>query len=165
MRGNVRTLIDTLPQAGQVERILLRPERKAPMVSVVQSRAIVGKGLAGDRFDGRPESKRQVTFFQAENLPFIASVMQMSEVDPLLLRRNVIVRGINLHALSGRSFVIGGAIFEGAGQCHPCSRMEKVLGPGGFNAMRGIGGLCARVLQEGEFAVGDSVYLVELNND
>ncbi len=161
MRGNIKKLLDTLPQTGTLEQILLRPERKAPMVMVDSVLAQPGQGLEGDRFSGQAESKRQVTLFQAENLALLASVMRETRIDPALLRRNLIVRGINLHALSGRLFHIGSAIFEGAGQCHPCSRMEAALGPGGFNAMRGIGGLCARVVEAGQLRVGDAIRVAE----
>ncbi len=165
MRGNIASLIDTLPQQGQLERILLRPERKAPMHRVEQAFVKAGEGLVGDRFQGRKDSKRQITLFQAENLDVLASFMQQDSIDPGLLRRNLIVKGINLHALRGRTFRVGEVLLEGASQCHPCSRMEAILGPGGFNAMRGIGGLCAKVISGGEIRVGDKVYIDKVNTN
>jgi len=157
-RGGVKQLIDTLPQHGIVEHILLRPGRKLPMVAVTHALLAVGQGLEGDYFNGSAVSKRQVTLFQAENLAVLASLLHKEVVAPEELRRNLIIRHINLHALSGRQFQIGSAVLEGAGQCHPCSRMETALGAGGFNAMRGIGGLCAKVLKAGEIKVGDRVF-------
>ena len=42
----------------------------------------------------------------------------------------------------------------------PCSLMEENLGPGGYNTMRGHGGITAAVVQEGEVKFGDSVELL-----
>lgn len=158
--GEMAVLFDTLPQQGRLERILLRPARDEQMANVDSVDAVIGQGLAGDRFQGRSDSKRQVTLFQAENLDVLASLLHVHLIDPAILRRNLLVRGINLNALLKRRFYVGEAVLEGTVPCHPCSRMEKALGPGGFNAMRGLGGLCARVIEGGRIFVGDPV-LVE----
>ena len=69
----------------------------------------------------------------------------------------MLVSGIPLVALKGRRFRIGELLLEGTDDCDPCSRMEDALGPGGYNAMRGMGGLCARILEGGSLRVGDAV--------
>ena len=79
------------------------------------------------------------------------------DIVPALLRRNVVVAGIPLIALKARQFRIGDVVFEGTEPCDPCSRMEAALGPGGYNAMRGMGGLCARIISGGSFQRGDKV--------
>ena len=76
------------------------------------------------------------------------------------LRRNLLVAGLNLAALRGRRVRIGTAELELTGPCAPCSRMEAALGPGGYNAMRGHGGVTARVVRTGAFTVGDAVTVV-----
>ena len=78
-------------------------------------------------------------------------------VAPATLRRNLVVSGIPLAALRGRRFRIGDVLLEGTDACDPCSRMEAALGPGGYNAMRGMGGLCARILEGGTLRRGDAV--------
>ena len=78
-----------------------------------------------------------------------------------MLRRNFVTTGVNLVALKGRRFRVGAALLEYSGDCAPCSRMEIALGPGGYNAVRGHGGITARIIEGGEVRVGDSVERVE----
>jgi MOSC domain-containing protein YiiM len=87
--------------------------------------------------------------------------MDQPSIDPGLLRRNLVVSGINLLALQRAQFRIGSVVLEGTGPCHPCSRMEAALGPGGYNAMRGHGGITAKVITPGEIKVGDAVAFVQ----
>ena len=155
--GPLQKLLDTLPQAGKVEWIGIRPGRDEPMISLEAVEIIQHQGLLGDRFKGRAGSKRQVTLIQQEHLGVIAACLQKEHITPELLRRNIVVSGINLLALKGKSFRIGSARLEFSGLCHPCSKMERELGPGGYNAMRGHGGITARVLEAGSVCVDDSV--------
>ena len=80
---------------------------------------------------------------------------------PALLRRNLMTAGINLIALKERWIAIGEAVLEITGECHPCSLMEAVLGTGGYNALRGRGGLTARVVRDGAIRVGDMITRME----
>ena len=153
-------LLATLPQVGTVRWIGVRPARRVPPIVVDSVEARAGAGLTGDRFSGRPDSKRQVTLIQAEHLDVIGRLLQREAIDPALLRRNLVVSDINLLALNGALFRIGTAVFEGTGGCHPCSRMEEALGAGGYNAMRGHGGITARVIEGGIIRIGDEVRLV-----
>jgi MOSC domain-containing protein YiiM len=149
-------MMATLPRAGRVEWIGLRTRRDGPMHVVDAVDAVSGKGLVGDRYAGG-SGKRGITLIQAEHLPAIAALAGRAAVDPALLRRNVVVSGLPLVALKGRRFRLGGVLLEGTGDCDPCSRMEEALGPGGFNAMRGHGGLCARIVEGGRIALGDAL--------
>jgi MOSC domain-containing protein YiiM len=142
---------------GRVTWIGLRPARKVAMHAVATVPVDPGSGLPGDRWQGRASGNRQVTLIQAEHLPIIARFLGRDAVGPDLLRRNILVEGINLLALKGRRFRLGSAVLEATGECHPCSRMEAALGPGGYNAMRGHGGITARILEAGVVTLGDAV--------
>lgn len=140
-------------QPGRVDWIGLRPARAAEMTTRDQV-AITESGLHGDR--GRA-GKRAVTLIQAEHLPVIASCLGLYPLDPALLRRNLVVRGLNLNGLKGRAVQIGTATLRFTTICAPCSRMERALGHGGYAAMRGHGGWCAEVVAPGAVALGDAV--------
>ena len=88
----------------------------------------------------------------------IAACVGRSVIEPALLRRNIVVSGINLLALKDKRFRIGDALLEYTGACHPCSKMERALGAGGYNAVRGHGGITARVIEAGRVRIGDSLY-------
>jgi len=153
----LQTLLDTLPQRGRVEWIGIRPARGKPMQAIERVAITPGKGLEGDRFAGREASKRQVTLIQQEHLHTIGSFLQREAIEPEVFRRNIVVSGLNLLALKGKMFRIGSVVLEYTGQCHPCSKMEITLGPGGYNAMRGHGGITALVVKGGEVVLGDEV--------
>lgn len=147
-----------VPQVGRVEWIGLSPEPRGAIRAVAAVQVRVGVGLEGDHHSkSRPGGNRQVTLLQQEHLPVIAALVGAAAVAPELLRRNIVVSGINLLSLKGLRFRIGEAVLEGTGPCDPCSRMEENLGPGGFQAMRGHGGLTARVIEAGTVRVGDRV--------
>ncbi len=149
-------LMDTLPQTGAVEWIGVRPERRESMNELESVRIDKESGLDGDRY-GKAGGKRQVTLIQGEHLDGLASMLAIDAVSPATVRRNIVVRGINLLALKDKRFRIGEAVLEYTGLCHPCSHMEDVLGPGGYNAMRGHGGITATVISGGDVRIGDSV--------
>ena len=88
-----------------------------------------------------------------------------ASLEPTLLRRNIMVSGINLAALKYQTFQIGTAVFRGTGNCPPCSRMEENLGAGGYAAMLNHGGITAIVATEGVVAAGDTVAALRVNTD
>ena len=153
-------LMAHLPRAGRLDWIGVRPRREVAMRELDDVLALAGGGLSGDRYTGG-SGKRGVTLIQAEHLPVIAALAGLEAVLPGLLRRNLVVSGLPLVALKGRRFRIGEVVLEGTDSCDPCSRMEAALGPGGYNAMRGHGGLCARILAGGQLRRGDAVLALD----
>jgi len=153
----ISRFLEDLP-AGKLEWIGLRPARKVAMVSVEKTLAIADRGLQGDRrLEGGKGSARQVSIISVEFIRAIADNLGVAHIPADILRRNLLVSGINLNALRHQYFQIGSAVFQATAQCHPCSRMETALGKGGLVAMLGYGGLCAKILESGEISCGDEV--------
>ena len=148
-------LLSAAMRPGRVVWIGVRPARRESMLALESVQAEAGQGLEGDRYRTRTNGSRQVTLIQAEHLDAVASYLGRDAVDPALLRRNLVICGINLLGLKSKRFQLGGAILEYSGECHPCSRMEETFGEGGFNAVRGHGGITARVVSGGDISVGD----------
>ena len=157
-KPTLKQLMQNLPQQGRVEWIGVRVEKRKPL-NVVDLVTVLEHGLDGDHYAGR-SGNRSVTLIQQEHIKAVASLLHKDEVDPADLRRNIIVSGINLLALKDREFTIGTAVLKMTGLCHPCSRMEENLGEGGYNAVRGHGGINASVISPGIIKLGDDVEIV-----
>ena len=148
------------PQSGRVEWIGIRPDKGQPIQEVSKIEALTGRGLQGDKAGRRAGGKRQVTLIQCEYIPLLQTLLPDANISLASLRRNIGITGINLNALKDRSIRIGEAVLEVTGFCHPCSKLEQQLGYGVFNALRGHGGLTAKVTAGGHIAVGDLVQVI-----
>jgi MOSC domain-containing protein YiiM len=162
--SNLQRLLDAPMRPGRLSWIGVRIERCGPIEALETAQVTPEGGLIGDRYGGRSGGKRQVTLIAREDLDAVAAFLGRDEptLPPDLVRRNLVTEGLNLQALKGRRLLVGpdpatAALLEVTGECHPCSRMEEVLGTGGYNALRGRGGLTARVLRAGTIQLGDPV--------
>ena len=154
MMDSLADLIARHAGPGRIEAILLRPARRAPC-RAVEAALLTPDGLEGDRARA---GRRAVTLIQAEHLAAIRALARAPAAEFADLRRNLVVSGLNLAALRGRVLALGPAArLRVTGVCAPCSRMEAALGPGGWSAMRGHGGVTAEVLAPGPLAIGDAV--------
>ncbi len=141
---------------GVVRWLALRPARRGDMAVADALRLDPDAGVQGDHYRSATTRLRQVTLIADTDLEAIGRCVGIA-VTPERLRRNIVVAGINLHALKGWRFRVGTAVLEATGACHPCSRMEETLGTGGYNAVRGHGGITARVVEPGEVRLDDAV--------
>ncbi|MEM7705131.1 MAG: MOSC domain-containing protein [Pseudomonadota bacterium] len=157
----IKELTQHYARAGEVTWLGVRSARKAPLEARQVIELDPERGLLGDHYAGR-SGKRHLTLISAEHLAAVAGFLGTGPLEPGITRRNVVVSGLNLLALKGQEFELGEALLAFTDLCHPCSRMEQVLGPGGYNAMRGHGGICARVLRGGSVALGDELSVPSL---
>jgi MOSC domain-containing protein YiiM len=146
---------------GSLVWIGLRPARSALVITPNAAQLTAHRGIENDRYETSRDGARQATLISAESLAAIAAYLGRDAIPPELLRRNFVTQGVNLSALKSRRFHIGTALLEYSGECAPCSRMEANLGPGGYNAVRGHGGITARIIEGGEVRLGDTIRRVD----
>lgn len=132
-----------------------QPEGIHPTHDLTVAKCRAGWGIEGDRFYGyRPDYKGQVTFFAWEIYEAAKQQFAVHELAPSAFRRNILTEGVDLPALIGRRFTLGGVAFEGMGESKPCHWMDAAVAPGAEVWLRGNGGLRAKVLSDGALAPG-----------
>jgi hypothetical protein len=132
-----------------------QPAGEHPAIDVRTVKCRAGWGLEGDRFYGyRPGYKGQVTFFSWETLLEAREKFGAPALAASVFRRNVVIEGVDLNTMLERRFTLGGVEFEGTGEARPCHWMNQVVAPGAEDWLMGRGGLRAKVLTDGELAVG-----------
>ncbi len=120
------------------------------MVEVESVDCVAGKGLKGDRFFGFKEDyKGQVTFFSQAVFEDMRSRFEVDEANPAWFRRNVLVDGVDLNTLIGQEFELQGIRFKGTEECRPCYWMDQAFADGAHEALKGNGGLRAKILTDG----------------
>jgi MOSC domain-containing protein YiiM len=135
---------------GLVEAITLVKDASGAVEVVDAVEAVPGTGLEGDYHS-------DITLITAEALE---SLWQETGIHlgPRDSRRNVLTRGIDLNALVGRRFRVGGVEAVGVELAEPCTKLQRLTGePGVLQGLVHRGGLRATVVERGRIAVGDSV--------
>ena len=130
-----------------------QPAGENPILAVPELECVARRGVRGDRFfDYKPDYKGQITFFAAEIYDELcASFLPLSGAHPApsAFRRNVITRGVALNTLIGQTFCVQGITFLGTAECSPCYWMDQAFAPGANVALKGRGGLRAKILNDG----------------
>jgi MOSC domain-containing protein YiiM len=133
---------------------------------------VAGHGIRGDRFFGKVSRlASSVSLLAAEAVEAVEDELGLprGSLDPRLARRNVVLRGIDLNALRGRSFALdsgaGPVWFDAAGETSPCAWMDDRLAPGARDALRGRGGLRAEPTTSGVLRVGPVRLLADVEVD
>ena len=138
-----------------------KPPDDYPLVEVSRIDCVASHGIRGDRFyDYKDNYKGQITFFSFEVFEKLARHFRLPNKSPGVLRRNVIVTGIDLNDLIGEEFSIQGVRFRGTGHCRPCYWLDQAFAPGAEEFLAGNGGLRAQILSDGVIALGDAQLLL-----
>jgi MOSC domain-containing protein YiiM len=149
---------------GTVTSIHIRPLKKAPVRLLSEVEAIPGRGLHGDYYSN-PDGKRQITLILEEDLQEAASSLGLTAIDAALTRRNILIRGFNIHQPVGARIRVGECLIEVTGPCRPCSQMDENIQPGAQEAMKDKGGITARILEGGMIRLHDTVRLADLSEE
>lgn len=117
---------------------------------------VAGRGIPGDRFfDWKDSYKGQITFIDQAVIDDIRRHAGNPELSAGVFRRTVVISGVDLNSLIGKTFVIGGIRLEGVEECRPCYWMDEACGkPGTEELMKGRGGLRCRILGGGTLKHG-----------
>lgn len=152
--------------SGRIVSLWIAPRAAAPMQAVPAAQAMVGRGLAGDRyFDGRgtystfPGNGRQVTLIEEEAIAALARDYGIT-IDSGLARRNIVTTGIALNHLVGRDFSAGAVRLRGMRLCEPCAHLEKLSAKGAMAGLIHRGGLRAEIVSGGELRAGDAISVI-----
>lgn len=136
----------------------------APMLEVQEMELVAGSGIRGDRFfDYKKDYKGQVTFFSYEVWEALCRQLHVQDRDPSVFRRNLISSGVDLNQLIGKEFAVQGIRFLGISECSPCYWMDQAFAPGAEAALKGNGGLRAKILDSGVLKVPDPADPIPVN--
>lgn len=152
---------------GAVEAIFRFPASGAPGEALTEARLIAGVGIEGDRyalgtghFSEEGRWGQALTLIEAEAIEHLAAEHGVT-MPPVDARRNVVTRGIDLNALMGRRFRIGGLLCQGSRLAEPCAWLQRTTPPGMLRGLVHRGGLRADILEDGTIRTGDAVVPAE----
>ncbi len=152
--------------AGRVVSIHVADAAGLPMRPLERVRAMAQVGLQGDRYATRTghwsenhKVDRQVTLIAGEELDRLAALG--IPLAPGATRRNVMTTGIDLNALVGRQFRIGPVTCEATRLCEPCQYLTDLVGKPLLEPLVHRAGIRARILIDGEIAIGDEVVALD----
>ena len=147
---------------GVVEGIYVTSQGSAAMERVEEVTTVEGCGIEGDRYcEGTGFWTRygdvcQVTLIEGEDLDFIENELGISVKDGQH-RRNIITRGIRLLDLRRKRFRVGEVLLAFDRSRPPCRHVQDLSEPGMTRALKGRGGICARVVEAGQIRAQDAI--------
>ena len=149
---------------GVVEGIYVARRGSAAMERVEEVRTIEGCGIEGDRYcEGTGfwtpyGDVCEVTLISSEDLDYIQLELGIT-VENGEHRRNIVTSGIRLGDLRRKRFRIGETMLEYDRPRPPCRHVQELSEPGMTRALKGRGGICARVVEAGTIRTQDTIEL------
>ena len=147
---------------GVLVSIHIAPDQRLPMQQVSEVKAVLGKGLEGDRyflgqgsFSNLPGTGREVTLIEVEAIEALHA--QGIALEPAEARRNLVTRDVPLNHLVGRRFCVGQIRLQGIRLCEPCAHLQKLTRNGVLRALVHRGGLRANIVAGGTIRPGDPI--------
>jgi MOSC domain-containing protein YiiM len=147
---------------GTVAGIFIAAATTEPVVARDEVTAVAGRGLAGDRHfhggddDADHDPADEITLIAAEGLEK-ARIDHGLELDPGEHRRNVVVEGVDLLALVGRTVRVGGAEVAVLEDNPGCRTLQNLVGKPVLRGLRRHGGVRGQIVTGGVIRVGDAV--------
>ncbi|MFP1682043.1 MOSC domain-containing protein [Alloalcanivorax sp. C16-1] len=148
---------------ARVQALFIAAEKRGPVSRHEALKVEAGRGIVGDRRYRRDTPPaEQITLIESEQVAAFNREFGLA-VDAGALRRNVITEGVDLNALEGRTFQVGGILMRGIELCEPCSVVGHLLAGPDLSPARvvrgltGRGGLRAEVLGSGVLREGDRI--------
>ncbi len=147
---------------GVVEEIFVTGAGSSEMQRVDEVKTVEGCGIEGDRYcEGTGYWTRfgdvcQVTLIEGEDLDHIEGELDIRVKDGQH-RRNIVTRGVRLPDLRRKRFRVGEALLEFDRSRPPCKHVQDMSEPGMTRALKGRGGICARVVRAGAIRASDAI--------
>lgn len=137
---------------------------RAESTPVEEAQLEAGRGVVGDRYHegtgtfspAQMDAAHQLTLIAAEEIEAFNAASGLS-VPPGAFRRNVVTRGVDLNALVGRRFRLGGAEARGVRLCEPCTHLAGLVNDEVLKRMVHRAGLRAEIVTGGIVRPGDRV--------
>ena len=144
----------------------MAPQRGGPTVALDQASLVPGRGIEGDHHHARPngDPASEVTLIETETVSALNADTGLS-VEASETRRNILTPGVDLNALVGKRFSIGGAVLSGIEPCDPCAILggrpatASVSASSIVRLLANRGGLRASVLEGGTTSPGTGIRL------
>ena len=142
--------------------ILVAAEAEGDMHRQSEALAEAGRGLVGDRYYAgvgtfsNPHARgHDLTLIEQDVIDDLGGLFAGYRAEDA--RRNIVTREIDLNALVGWHFRIGGVDCVGQRLCEPCAHLDRIAVKGALRPLVHRGGLRADVVTSGRITIGDPV--------